>query len=85
MCYLQVHPVHRRLAELAKKSNTFSQMDKLTQAEQMDVIHCLKLNASMIERLDQLNNMLDLAQRTNDVEWQHEICGKIDELAKAWR
>lgn len=83
--YLQVHPVHRRLAELTLKAHCIGGYDNLSQEERTEIEHCLQVNLSMIERLDQLKQLSFQAHLTNDFEWEQELSGQIDELVKSWK
>ncbi|MCM3749551.1 hypothetical protein M3223_19545 [Paenibacillus pasadenensis] len=69
-------PIHEHLAELW----TIRERRPLTSEEQADFEHCLAVNASHCRRLANLYNMSLLASMTNDTEWHHEICGKIEKL-----
>jgi hypothetical protein len=69
--------IHERIAELW----TQQRKRKLTADEVQEMITCLDANASHCFRLAKLENLSLLASMTNDSEWQHEICRRIEELS----
>lgn len=75
-----IHPVHRRLAELQLIAERRGGYDQLTVREQMDLHHCLQVNAKLVRRLDELKQLSFIAYTVNDADWQHEICRRIEEL-----
>ena len=75
-----IHPVHRRLAELQLIAERRGGYDQLTIREQMDLHHCLQVNANLVRRLDELKQMSFIAYQAGDLEWVQEVCQKIDEL-----
>ena len=75
-----IHPVHRRLAELhllAEKKNGY---DRLTPAELTELYICLRVNAELVRRLDELKNLAFVAHCAGDHEWEQDICRQIDAL-----
>ncbi|MDY7224677.1 DUF7667 family protein [Halalkalibacterium halodurans] len=82
---IQVHPVHRRLAELTLKAHHLGGYRKLSTEELTEIDHCLQASAMLIVRLDELKSLSFLAHETQDTEWQHAICNQIDEIANSWR
>jgi len=75
---MPILPVHERLAELW----VIRSRRPLTEAEETDFEHCLALNASYCRQLAHLKNLSLLAAMTNDIEWQHEICSRIEKLTR---
>ena len=75
-----IHPVHRRLAELTEKAERLGGYSQLTVREQMELHHCLQVNAKLVRRLDELKNLAYIAHISGDMDWVQEICQKIDEL-----
>lgn len=75
-----IHPVHRRLAELLEKSVRLCGLKYLSDAEQAEISHCLHVNAKLVRELDQLKQLSFIAYEAGDVEWQHELCERIDKL-----
>ena len=75
-----IHPVHRRLAELTEKAERLGGYSQLTAREQMELHHCLQVNAKLVRRLDELKNLAYIAHISGDMDWVQEICQKIDEL-----
>jgi len=70
--------VHQRMAELwtAKKRRD------LTKEEQDEMTFCLDVNAAFVWDMVKLQNMSLLASATDDYDWQHEICRKIEKLER---
>ncbi len=52
----------------------------LTDAEMMEVHHCLSANVDYVWKMCYLQNLSLMASMTDDIEWQFEICAQIDEL-----
>ncbi|AQR79748.1 hypothetical protein BXP28_10555 [Paenibacillus larvae subsp. larvae] len=44
----------------------------------------LKLNAHMVRKLNELNSLSLIAYQINDMNWLHEICGKIEKLKESF-
>jgi len=80
MSMVAIHPVHRRLAELHFKSTKLGGYAYLTKAEQIELNHCMAVNADLILRLDGLKRIAFHAHLIGDMDWQQEICQKIEEL-----
>lgn len=66
-----IHPVHRRLAEIAIKAKKSGGTFSLTPSDWMDLIHCLQVNATLVQKVDgykeaayaaQCNDQMDLVQ-----------------------
>lgn len=68
--------IHERIAELW----TLKQQRPLSDKEYAEFTQCLDANARHYWKLAQLKNLSLLASMTEDTEWQHEICAKIDQL-----
>lgn len=77
---IAIHPVHRRLAELQLIAERRGGYDRLTAAEQMDLHHCLRANATLVRRLDELKQLSFIAYQVGDMDWVAEVCRQIDEL-----
>jgi len=75
-----IHPVHRRLAELQLIAERRGGYDRLTILEQMDLHHCLQVNAKLVRELDELKQLSFIAYQAGDLGWEQEICRQIDEL-----
>ncbi|MFJ2042270.1 hypothetical protein ACIOBL_01635 [Paenibacillus taichungensis] len=69
-------PFLARMAELwfIKKKRA------LSESEQVELDQCLSLNAKFHWNLAQLQNESLMASMTNDIEWQHRTCARIEEL-----
>jgi hypothetical protein len=66
--------VHQRLAELW----LLQKQRELTKKEQEEVVHCMDANMHKAWKLSKLKNMSLMASMTNDTEWQHELCMRIE-------
>jgi hypothetical protein len=75
-----IHPVHRRLAELQIKADRRGGYDQLTIREQMDLHHCLRVNATLVRQMDELKQLSFIAYLAGDMDWMADICRQIDEL-----
>lgn len=69
--------VHKRLAELWYKQ---LKEGALSKEEASEFKLCLDANMRKVQKLAELENLSLIASMTNDTEWQHEICRKIDEF-----
>jgi len=68
------------LAELTEKAERIGGYSQLTVREQMELHHCLQVNAKLVRRLDELKNLAYIAHISGDMEWEQEICAKLDEM-----
>jgi hypothetical protein len=68
--------VHQRMAELW----TINRQRELTQEEMTELLHCLAANVQRAWEIAKLKNLSLLAHMTNDTEWQHELCAKLEKL-----
>lgn len=75
-----IHVCHRRLAELQLIAERRGGYDRLTAAEQMDLHHCLRVNAQLVRKLDELKQLSFIAYQAGDMDWVAEVCRQIDEL-----
>lgn len=73
---LVISPVHRRLAEL----HIAIKQRGLTYSEQLELVHCLQVNADLVRKIDELKQLAYVAQLSGDMEWVQEICAKIEEV-----
>jgi hypothetical protein len=67
---------HWRMAELHR----IGDRRDLTEAEQKEMEHCIKLNADFAWKLSQLYNWSYVASTIDDYDWLHDICAEIDKL-----
>lgn len=75
-----IHIVHRRLAEIHFNAQRLGGYDRLPLQDQIDLGHCLQVNAKLVRRLDELKNLAYIAHMAGDYAWEQEVCQKIDEL-----
>ncbi|AGN89351.1 hypothetical protein IBBPl23_34 [Paenibacillus phage phiIBB_P123] len=76
-----IHPVHRRLAELCMKhSNLFALFENHSKSEFGELWQCLKQNADLVYKLDELKQLTFVAHLANDEEWKEELDEKIKQL-----
>lgn len=80
MSIIAIAPIHRRLAELQFKANHLGGWQMLNESEQLELQHCLQRNADVIHKLDELKQLSYIAYSSGDVEWHHEICGRIERI-----
>jgi len=73
---VNVLPIHQRLAELW----TISGGRSLTTEEKAELDLCLRANALYVWKAVKLENLSLLATETRDVEWQHEVCERMEKL-----
>ena len=71
-----IHPVHRRLAEL----ELVQRKRRWTQTEILEVQHCLRVNANLVRRLDELKQLAFHAYEMGDMDWHNDLCRQIDEV-----
>ncbi|MEK4206489.1 MULTISPECIES: DUF7667 family protein [Paenibacillus] len=69
-------PVHERLAELF----ILSRRRQLTAAEETEQQQCLQINATYCYELARLQNEIQLAEQTADLQWHQDICAQMFEL-----
>ena len=68
--------VHQRMAELW----TINKRRQLKDDEMTEFIHCMDAHLKRAWEIAKLKNMSLLASMTNDVEWQHELCSRLEKL-----
>ncbi|MCL6457307.1 MAG: hypothetical protein K6T85_04810 [Gorillibacterium sp.] len=73
-----IHPVHRRLAELAHKAKTLGGYHLLPRQEKLELEHCLTVNLDLVRRLDSLKSLAFIAYDCGDMSWHQEICSEIE-------
>lgn len=71
-------PYAERIAELWIIQTGRSKR-QLTLNELVEWRHCMDMLASDMYKQAELFNLSLVASMSNDVEWQHDICRKIDE------
>lgn len=77
---IRIHPIHRRLMEIHVSANKLGGYEQLPERDQQDLHHCMRANARLVERLEDLNELSLQASYVGDSEWQHEICARIEAL-----
>lgn len=78
MVELVVLPVHQRLAEL----HTLLDKRELTLDEQVELEDCMQINADVMFELAKIKIASKQAFKTDDTEWQHAICARIEAVSK---
>ncbi|ATO48415.1 hypothetical protein P4V86_01955 [Brevibacillus laterosporus] len=68
--------VHQRMAELWFINKT----RELTDSEMTEMSHCLSANAKRAWKIAKLKNLSLIASMTNDTDWQHELCSRIEKI-----
>lgn len=69
--------VHLRLGELWFRHSNGEGLDDI---EMEELKLCLDANMKKVQKLARLHNLSLIASMTNDTDWQHQICAKIDRL-----
>lgn len=77
-----IHPIHRKMALV-----TYMSMNQDGQINLDDIAvkllqPLLKQNLRMIQRLDELKSLSYIAYTLGDIDWQHEICQRIEALER---
>lgn len=80
MGLIGLHPVHRRLAELQITARRRGGWHMLDHQQQMDLQHCLQVNAKLVVEMDGLKQLCFMAHEIGDYGWEQELCGKIEAL-----
>ncbi|MDF9411007.1 hypothetical protein E1B06_04635 [Brevibacillus laterosporus] len=68
--------VHQRMVELWFINKT----RELTDSEMTEMSHCLSANAQRAWEIAKLKNLSLIASMTNDIDWQHELCSRIEKI-----
>lgn len=69
-------PFHARIAELW----SLNKKRHLSEEELIELDQCMSLNAKHCWTLARLQNESLLASMTDDTQWQHDTCARIEEL-----
>lgn len=75
-----IHPVHRRLAEIHAQAMSLGGYEYLPCRVKQEYVHCIRVNADLVRKLDELKQLAYVAQIGGDMEWVQEICRQIDDL-----
>ncbi|MEK3717966.1 hypothetical protein MKY86_28955 [Paenibacillus sp. FSL R7-0333] len=78
MIELAVLPVHERLAEL----HLIILKRPWTEEEEEAFEECMQVNSDVIHELNKIKEMSALAYKSDDTEWQHDICARIEAVSK---
>jgi hypothetical protein len=70
--------VHQRLAEL----HTIADKRPLNPDEQVELEDCMQINADVMLELGKIKIASQQAFETDDTEWQHRICERIEAVSK---
>lgn len=77
-----IHPIHRKMAVITWMSmNQNGELNLDTVAVEM-LKPLLKQNLRMIQRLDELKSLSYIAYTLGDMDWQHDICSRIEALER---
>ncbi|QDX95863.1 hypothetical protein EEL30_22710 [Brevibacillus laterosporus] len=68
--------VHQRMAELWVINKT----RELTDSEMTEMSECLSANATRAWEVAKLKNLSVIASVTKDIEWQHELCARLEKI-----
>ena len=75
-----IHPVHRKLAEIAHMCTDKQGNMVMGLAELRLMMPLLRQNMLLVQKLDELKQLAYAAQIGGDMVWVQEICRKIDQL-----
>lgn len=75
-----IHVVHRRMAELHEKATQAGGYENLSKSDFIELEHCLKVNAKIVQKLDELKQLSFIAYQSGDMEWVQEISARIDQI-----
>ncbi|WP_019123732.1 DUF7667 family protein [Brevibacillus massiliensis] len=70
--------VHQRMAELW----VLNKRRPLKDDEMTEFCHCMDAHVNRAWQIAKLKNLSLLAHMTNDTEWQHELCAKLEKLTR---
>lgn len=73
---MRIDSINRRIAELWSKQRK----DELNASELDELTICMNAHANYYWKLSKLENLSLMASMTNDTDWLHEICNRIEEL-----
>jgi len=73
---MKIEHINKRIAELWFKQRR----NQLSPAEQDELVLCLNAHSDYYWRMVKLENLSYIASLTNDTDWLHEICRRIEEL-----
>ncbi|RKN75046.1 DUF7667 family protein [Paenibacillus ginsengarvi] len=82
---MKIHPIHRRLYEIHVSANKLGGYGQLPERDQQDLQHCMRANARLVERLEDLYELSLQASYVGDTGWQYEICARIEALMEGRR
>jgi hypothetical protein len=75
-----IHPVHRRLAELAIKAKKTGSTFSLTPSDWIDLIHCLQVNATLVQKVDGYKEAAYTAQCNDQMDLVQHFVEKLEQL-----
>lgn len=78
---IEIHPIHRRLAELTERSNQVG-FAQLTPTELADFATCLDANLRQVQKLSRLAGLITAAQAAKDEKWRTELEQRADKILK---
>ncbi|WP_339271473.1 hypothetical protein NYE54_08285 [Paenibacillus sp. FSL K6-1330] len=71
-----IHPVHRRMTELSIILNN----RKLTSSEQLELVHCLKVNADLVQQTEGYKEAAYAAHTAGNMDLVQHFSEKLDEM-----
>jgi hypothetical protein len=77
---LAVHPVHRKLAEVVQMNMDLNGNLLIGKVELQLILKLLRENYNLIFALDSLKELALHAHEMGDMDWQMDLCAKIEEL-----
>lgn len=77
---IMIHPIHRRLAELAFLAQQKGGFDKLTTIDKLDLYHSLQQNATLVHQIDCYKEGAYTAQCNDQMDLVAHFVEKLDDL-----
>lgn len=77
-----IHPIHRKMALITWMSMNQDGKINLDEIAIKMLKPLLKQNLMMIQRLDELKSLSYIAYEAREIDWHHDICGRIDALER---
>lgn len=78
-----IHKVHRKLAEVVHMNLDQNGNLIIGNIELQLILKLLRQNHDLVYKLDGLKELAFQAHIMGDDDWEHELCGKIEELEVA--
>ncbi|MNC49137.1 hypothetical protein D3C75_982930 [compost metagenome] len=77
---LAIHQVHRKLAQIVHMNLDQNGNLVVGHLELQLILKLLRENHNLVYKLDGLKELAFMAHEIGDMEWQMDLCAKIEEL-----